>query len=288
MRFKEKLLNKTADFLYKYKTDTITSCNIKGLKKSAIITLHGDYIKEIDTKQFDGLIDVNELLMEEIDKNDMQKIMLCENGKVLCITDQKGAIYEETSHEFFDLVNETVYVLCSKESYNLVKEYLQQSTKWKQYLTIADDIPFKNAFEKTFNVGYKKKETSTIEEDKNKLNDEKKIDIKSFNNTIIIDGIISSVGKTFYRKDNTQAKYIDIVQEDSYKGQSKKYNVKVSLEDSMLEQYGHKIEHGDNVSITGKLVSYVGKDQTPQTIIKCSDILFLNRNIDNKQVRDER
>jgi len=288
MSLKDKILNRVADFMYKYKSDDmdkILSCSIKGKTKGAVITTGGEFIKDIPSKDNSGLIDIDKLLTEEIQKNDMQSIVFCDNGRIICLTDQLGASYIETSHEYFDLANESVYIMCdSKDSYNQVKEYIQQSSKWHNYYKDAETIPYQKSFEKLFNIrqqdkniSSKKEQQPVKEEQEQSIESEKEIDAKRHGNIIQLDGVISSKGKTFLKKDNRQAKYIDVTQEDIYNGKKQNYTVTVSMEDAVLEDYGNDIKVGDKVRITGKLINYLDKNKNQQSIINSFDFEILER-----------
>lgn len=280
MRIKDRIFNKMADFMYKYKSDDldkISNCSINAKIKGAVITTKGEFVNNIDSKEQDGIIDIDKLLEQEIKKNDMQEIVLCDNGRIVCITNQKGASYVETAHEFFDLSSESVYVMCkSKEDYKALKEYLNQSSKWHAYVKQEEQIPYKETFEELFNIKGK--------EDKAKETRELS-DIEKKGNIIQLDGYVVNMGKTFLKKDNRQAKYLKINQQDTYNGKTKDYTITVSMEDMVLEDYGNDINIGDKVRVTGKLINYVDKNSNQQSIVNSYDFEILQRA--NKKYNDK-
>lgn len=289
MSLKDKLLNKVADYLYKYKSDDLNdkkSFWINVIKKDAYITNDCEYIKENKDKLESGLIDIEEFLKNEKNDGALTDIVFCDNGKILCLP--KGMIYVETSHEFFDMAREYVYMIFRDEKeYMALKSYLANS-KWNDRLVYSDDIPQKQGFEKLFNIGmaHKSLADKTVKID-NEFDVEQNKMIGN-ENTIKLEGTIVSISKTITKKDNSKAKYIQISQENIYKGKKQDYTITVVMEDSFLKSYKTEVDQikvGNKIRVTGKLVNYIDKDNNQRPIVNSYDLEVLDRK--NKKDMEE-
>lgn len=281
MSIKEKVRNKVNEYLDKYKPyDVISSMDIEGIIKSAISNYDGTYIKELNDKNQKGIISINKLLDDELKESKNGTITFCEDGNVVCITKNKLSDYVETSHEYFEMVNEKMFLVCkNKEQFNRLKEYINQSSKWHNSLDEVREIPNKATFEKLFNV--KDKEIKFNEKIVEENKQEKEIEINK--NYVQIEGNISKIGKEFKKKDGTTARFIELRQHYKYNDKVKSNTISIMLEGEVLKEYSNKINLNDKILITGNLINYTGRTSQTQSVINSYDLEILNRN-KNKEV----
>lgn len=270
MKIKDKILNKVADLLSDYRTpkyDTILSMDVKGKVKGVLTTPDCTYIKELKEKEQSGLVSVTKLLDEEIGDSRYSDIYFCENDKVICIHNHSKNCYVETVHEFFDSAEEKIYLVCDKEdSYESLKWYIAQNGKYHDFLRKVDDIPNKKAFEKLFSKLDKAKEGN--------IDKEEKVEIRA--NHIEIKGKISNIGKEFKKRDGVLARFIDIVQESEYNGKKQKNVISVMLEGASV-YLGKDLKLDEDICVVGKLNSYADKKNQKKTVIKCDDLVLLDK-----------
>lgn len=155
MKLKYLILNKLADSLSNYRTpvyDKIQCLNIYGKVKGAVNTWDCTYIKELEGKEQAGMISVDKLLEEELGESKCCDIYFCEEHNLVCIHNHSKDGYIETVHECFDPSEERIYLLCEdKVSYESVKGYVEQSSKYHNFLQITDKLPYGDIFEELFN-----------------------------------------------------------------------------------------------------------------------------------------
>lgn len=277
MSLKDKIFNKVADFVNKYKTpdyDRITNATISGFVKGAIVTSDCTYIKPIEEKTQKGMISIDKLLENELGNNKYNTITFCEEGNVVCINNKSKNSYIETVHECFDLAQENVYVVCeSKNSFETFRDFVNQSSKYHLFLEDAETIPQKEAFDNLFNV--KKNENNDITkifEEK----EEQEIDLNK--NYVQLDGKVTKIGKEFTKKDGVKARFIDVEQNYEYKGKIKKNIISVMLEGDVFNEYGNQINVGDKIGLTGTFSTYTDRNKQTQSVINSFDLEILNRN----------
>lgn len=188
MKIKYKLLNKLADNLSNYRTpeyDNILCLNINGKVKSVISTWNNNYIKEVKEKEQSGFISVNELLDKEIGESDFCDIYFCENVNTICIYNHSNDGYIETVHEFFDPSKERTYLVCKdRDSYESVKGFVSQSSKYHKFLKIVNEIIDREIFEKIFDNS-KKMENSVSIENEYKKDEKVKLNSKKLDNSAL-------------------------------------------------------------------------------------------------------
>ena len=272
MKLKDKILNRLADSLKKYSSkdfDYITSCEISGKVKGIFFTTDCTTVKELKDKTYDGLINVNDILEEEFKNSEYnhKEIVFCDNDKVVCIYNSKNNSYYEDVHECFTKAEKRLYIKCTDKSYNAFKEYINQSSKYHNYILYKKEIPYKKAFSKVF------KEEEQMKEQNNTTTSGRK-EIKMYDNYVQITGKLSNIGKEFIKKDGEKARFIDIKQEYEYNGKIKYNKISVMLSNELINDILN-MSKNDTISIKGKLHSYVDKDNNPKTVINCTDIDIL-------------
>lgn len=281
MSIKQKIKNKIDKYLDKYKPyDVISSIDIEGTIKSAISNYDGTYIQELKDKNQKGIISINKLLDEELKESRNGTISFCEDGNIVSITKNKLSDYVETSHEYFEMVNEKMFLICKdKEHFNRLKEYINQSSRWHNSLDEVREIPNKATFEKLFNI--KEQDNNFKEELNEEIAETKEIEINK--NYVQIEGNISKIGKEFTKRDGTTAKFIELNQHYKYNDKVKSNTISIMLEGEVLKEYSNKINLNDKILITGNLIKYTGRSSQTQSVINSYDLEILNRNA-NKEV----
>ena len=283
MKIKDRILNKVADFVSKYRSndyDRITNATIFGNVKGALTTNDGTYIELLKDKTKKGLISIKDLLESEIGDCKYNTISFCENNKVVCINNKSKNRFIETSHEYFDYATENIYVICeNKDSFDLFRDFVNQSSKYHNYLEDVEEIPYTKAFEDIFNINKKSEISESIEKEIIKKEEE---EIEINKNYIQIDGKISKVGNTFHKKDGVEARFIEIEQNYEYNGKVKQNTIPIMLEGEVFKEYGNKLQKGDKISLTGTLSTYLDKNKKTQSVINSYDIEILNRS-NNKE-----
>lgn len=282
MKFKDKLLNKVVDMLSSYiipKYDTILSFDVKGKIKGVLTTYDCTYTKELKDKEQEGFISIEKLLEDEIGDSRYSDIFFCEKDKVICIHDHSKNCYVEPVHECFDSAEEKIYLVCDTDvSYESVKGYVSQSSKYHQFLRITDEIPNKIAYNKLFN-----KVIELDKEVKNINNEENNNQVEKVNR-IEIEGKISHIGKEFKKRDGEIAQFIDLEQEYEYNGKSQKNVISVMLEGDTLSNNRELLQLDSNVNIVGKLNVFIDKNKQNRSIINCDNLEILeqkaNKNIE--------
>lgn len=275
MKIKDKLLNKVADMLSNYRTpkyDTILSLGVRGQVKGVLTTYDCTYTKELKDKEKDGFISVDKLLNEEIGDSRYSDIYFCENDKVICIHNHSKNCYVEPVHECFDSAEEKIYLICdTTDSYESVKGYIAQSSKYHQFLRITDEIPNKIAYDKIFNkiIKIDKEDKKEIVEEQ--IRQEDKI------NRIEIEGKISHIGKEFKKKDGEYAQFIDLLQEYEYNGKTQKNIISVMLEGETLSNNRDLLQLNSDVNIVGKLNVFTDKNKQNRSVINCDNLEILSK-----------
>lgn len=167
----------------------------------------------------------------------------------------------------FTKAEKRLYIKCTDKSYNAFKEYINQSSKYHNYILYKKEIPYKKAFSKVF-----KEEEQMKEQNNNAISGKK--EIKMYDNYVQITGKLSNIGKEFIKKDGEKARFIDIKQEYEYNGKIKYNKISVMLSNELINDILN-MSKNDTISIKGKLHSYVDKDNNPKTVINCTDIDIL-------------
>lgn len=278
MGLKDKLLNKIADFVDKYKTpeyDIIDNCMIKG---SVRAIRSGDRFSQIlPNKAQNGLIDMKKLLDDEFGNSRSQynTISFCDKGNVIAICNIEKSGYEEIRNESFDYCNEDVYVVCkNKEEYESVKKYVLQNKDYHLFYEDVLDIPRKNAFNQAFKVG----EYSDIKEEqhaKEELQESQEININK--NYVKLDGEIKKIGKPFRTRDGYDARFIEVTQHYERNGKLKTNDFSVMLEGNVFNEYQDKINLKDKVLLSGAVSTYLDKNNNQQFAINCYELEVLDR-----------
>lgn len=275
MKFKDKLLNKVVDMLSSYitpKYDTILSFDVKGKIKGVLTTYDCTYTKELKDKEQEGFISIEKLLEDEIGDSSYNDIYFCENDKVICIYNHSKNHYVETFWECFEPVTEKIYLVCdTTDSYESVKGYIAQNSKYHQFLRITDEIPNKIAYEKIFNkiIKIDKEDKKEIVEEQ--MKQEEKI------NRIEIEGKISHIGKEFKKKDGEFALFIDLLQEYEYNGKTQKNVISVMLEGENLSNNRDLLQLNSDVNIVGKLNVFTDKNKQNRSVINCDNLEILSK-----------
>lgn len=286
MKIKDRILNKVADFVNKYKSndyDKITDSTIFGNIRGALTTYDSTYIKPLDDRTKKGLISIKDLLERELGDSKFNTISFCENDKVVCINNKSTNRYVETVHECFDNATENIYVICdNKESFNLFRDFVNQSSKYHVFLEDVEEIPMKKTFENLFNINKKSEISESIEKEIMKK-EEKEIEINK--NYIHIDGTISKIGNVFQKKDGVDARFIEIEQNYEYNGKLKQNTIPIMLEGEVFKAYGNKLNKGDKIFLQGTLSTYLDKNKKSQSVINSYDIEILNRKNSNEAER---
>lgn len=275
MKLKYKLLNKVADMLSSYRTpkyDTILALDVRGKIKGVLTTYDCTYTKELKDKEQEGFISIDKLLEDEIGDSRYSDIYFCENDKVICIHNHSKNCYVEPVHECFESAEEKIYLICDTDaSYESVKGYISQNSKYHQFLRITDEIPNKIAYDKLFN-----KVVKLDKEDKN-INNEGNNNQKEKVNRIEIEGKISHIGKEFKKRDGEIAQFIDLEQKYEYNGKSQKNIISVMLEGDTLSNNRELLQLNSDVSIVGKLNVFTDKNKQNRSIINCDNLEILSK-----------
>ena len=155
LNYKDKILHYFADKLKDYRTpdyDFVTACEVTGEAKKVFFTRDCSTIKELKDNSYKGLINVNDIIEEEFKDSDhkYKKIIFCDNDKVVCIYNSKNDSYYEDVHECFESAEKRLYIKCTDTSYQVFKEYINQSSKYHKYAMNMDEILYKEAYEKIF------------------------------------------------------------------------------------------------------------------------------------------
>lgn len=271
MSLKDKILNRLADNLKKYRTpeyDYILSCDISGEVKGAFMTTDCSTIKEIENISNIGLIDVKKLLDDEFDNSEnyhIKEIIFCDKENSVCLYNSKNDSYYEDVHEFFERAENRIYVRCnSTHSYETFKNYVNQSSKYHDYIKYEYEVPRKKAFDKIFEEKENNFET--------KLN--KNNNLKNKDNYIQITGKISNIGKCFTKSDGDKAQFIEIKQEYKYNNKTKYNKISVLIPNNLLDSVS-KMNEDKTISIKGKLNTYYDKNNNSKSVINCTDIEIL-------------
>ncbi len=279
MKLKDKILQYFANELKAYKTpdyDFVTSCEISGEVKKIFLTTDCSTVKELKDKSYKGLINVNDILEEEFkDSNHYYKrIIFCDNDKVVCVYNSKSDSYYEDVHECFENAQKRLYIKCTDTSYKIFKEYINQSSKYHDYIEYEKEIPYRKAFDKVFS-----EKEQTLEQN----NPVKTKEVKKHDNYVQITGKLSNIGKEFIKKDGEKARFIEIKQEYEYNDKIKYNKISVMLSNKLIDKTVN-ISKDDTISIKGKLNTYVDKDNNIKSVIKCTeiDILEIFKNKDEK------
>ncbi len=269
MKIREKILNQVADKLSNYRTPTydyIVSMDIKGKTKGVLTTYDCTYQKVLKDKEQTGLISVNRLLDDEFKDSNYNSIYFCDKDYTVCLQNYSKHTYIETVHECFDDACEVTYLVCDNEdSYNNLKFYINQSSKYHNFFKEIEEIPYKKSFEELF-----------FEKDKDN-NKEKDNLLKK--NCIEIGGKIVNIGKEFIKKDNSKARFIKVAQ--GYEFGYKNNALSVLLEKSVLDDYINNIKINDVVNIKGTISSYKDKDNNDRIIVNCNELEVLNKTVEN-------
>ncbi len=273
MKIKDKLLNKIADLLSDYRTpkyDTILSFDVRGRVKGVLTSYDCTYTKELKDKEQVGVISIDELLNNEIGDSIYSDIYFCEKDKVICIHNHSKNHYVESFHEFFEPVEEKIYLVCDDAiSYESIKGYISQNSKYHSFLKIIDEIPNKIAYDKLFNNIDKENKTINVEQAKQN----EKV------NRIEIEGKISNIGQKFIKEEGDYAQFIDIEQEYKYNGKNQKNIISVMLEGNILSLNKDLLKLNSDVNIVGRLNVYTDKNKQNKSVINCDNIEILNKKI---------
>lgn len=158
MKLKDKVLNIITDSFNKHKMpeyDRILSCSVKGEVKSAFMTTDCNTVKLLPSKCKKGAIDIGEVIDAEFDNSEFyhdKSIIFCDKDNVVCIYNSKNDSYYEDGYEYFVPAEERVYVRCNSDaSYEALKRFIHQSSKYHEFVEYEYEIPRKKAFEKIFN-----------------------------------------------------------------------------------------------------------------------------------------
>ena len=157
MNLKEKLANIMNGNFNKDKMteyDRILSCSVKGETKGAFMTTDCTNVKLLPSKCKTGLIDVGGILDAEFDNSESyhhKAIIFCDKDNVICIYNSKNDSYYEDGYEFFVPAEERLYIRCNSDaSYEALKNFVNQSSKYHNFVEYEHEIPRKKAFETIF------------------------------------------------------------------------------------------------------------------------------------------
>lgn len=271
MNLKNKLLNKFADKLKKYETpdyDYILSCHIKGEVKGVFTTIDCGTIKELENKNKSGLINAETILDEEFatDKYIVGEIVFCDKDGIACLYNSNNDKYYEDVHESFELAEERVYIKFDTiKDYETFKNFVCQNSKYHSLVSYAEEIPRKKAFDKIF-IENKK----NIEEDNSK-----KLSLSKNENYVQISGQLYKLGKPYTQKDGTKVQFGSIKQEYKYNNKVVYNKIPIMLSSNL----SNDIKLNDNILVKGKLNTYTDKNGDFKSIIQCTEIYNLEKNI---------
>ncbi len=157
MNLKDKILNSFSNSFNKRKVpeyDGILSCNVKGEVKGAFMTTDCTTVKLLPSKCKSGLIDIGEILDDEFDNSESyhhKAIIFCDKDNVMCIYNSKNDSYFEDGYEYFEPAEERLYIRCNSDaSYEALKNFVNQSSKYHEFVEYEYEIPRKKAFETIF------------------------------------------------------------------------------------------------------------------------------------------
>lgn len=283
MKFRDRILNKLADSLKEYATkappskeyDYVTNCEVNGDIKGAFLTVDCTTIKNLKDKSYKGLININDVLEKEFrnDDSSYKEIAFCDKDKVVCIYNSENNTYYEDVHESFERAEQRLYIRCTDIGYKMLKEYINQSSKYHKYIVSSDVIPQKKAFDKIF------KEENLVEKAKNKSKKN-----KIYDNYIQITGKVSNIGKEFTKRDGEKAKFIEIQQEYEYNDKIKYNKISVMISNKLINEICN-ISKESVISVKGKLNTYNDKNDNIKSVINCTEIstLDLTKEYDEKE-----
>lgn len=280
--------------------DKIKTCMISGDVKYLYSSYNDEYFFEEQDRAYRGMINLDNILFEEVRKNQLQDITLCDNGNIICLTNQKGSSYISLDSGEEILCRDTVFIKCNKENYRLAKEYLVQCRHWHNKVIISDKLPHEKLFKKIYHINEKKPKgpLKTIDEKLQETKLEKDSTIKNekkeqksenidYANRIEIYGKISNISDIKQQSDSKKCRYININQRKTYNGHSKDYIITVSIADDKLNEYGSVINVGDYIRTVGEMVIYEDKNRQLKTIVNCKEIEVLEHAM-TKEMRDGR
>ncbi len=134
--------------------DRILSCSVKGEVKGAFMTTDCNTVKLLTSKCKAGLIDVGEILDAEFDNSESyhhKAIIFCDKDNVMCVYNSKNDSYFEDGYEYFEPAEERLYIRCNSDaSYEALKNFINQSSKYHEFVEYEHEIPRKEAFETIF------------------------------------------------------------------------------------------------------------------------------------------
>lgn len=270
MGLKDKLLNKVADQLRNYQTpiyDSIFTMNVKGKVKSVLTTYDCTYQEELKNKEQTGIISIKKILDNEFKDSKYNSIYFCDKEQVICLYNHSKNTYVEPVYEYFDSAYEVTYLICdNKYDYDNLKFYVNQSSKYHDFIEEIEDIPYKKSFNDLFST---KKDTQKEQNDK--------VEDISKKNYFEIEGKISRIGKEFIKKDNLPAQFISVNQEYEYNNKSKTNTISIILEKDILDNYKNKLNLGDRVSIKGTINSYKDKNNNEQMMVNCNELEIISK-----------
>ena len=157
MDLKDKLSKLFSNSFNERKTpeyDRILSCSFKGEVKGAFITTDCTTVKLLPSKCKTGLIDIEEILDDEFDNSESyhhNAIIFCDKDNVVCVYNSKNDSYFEDGYEYFVPAKQRLYIRCNSDaSYEALKNFINQSSKYHDFVKYEYEIPRKKAFEKIF------------------------------------------------------------------------------------------------------------------------------------------
>ena len=134
--------------------DRILSCSFKGEVKGAFMTTDCTTVKLLPSKCKTGLIDIGEILDDEFDNSESyhhKAIIFCDKDNVVCVYNSKNDSYFEDGYEYFEPAEQRLYIRCNSDaSYEALKNFINQSSKYHNFAKYEYEIPRKKAFEKMF------------------------------------------------------------------------------------------------------------------------------------------
>ncbi len=134
--------------------DRILSCSFKGEVKGAFMTTDCTTVKLLPSKCKIGLIDIGEILDAEFDNSESyhhKAIIFCDKDNVVCVYNSKNDSYFEDGYEYFEPAEQRLYIRCNSDaSYEALKNFINQSSKYHNFAKYEYEIPRKKAFEKMF------------------------------------------------------------------------------------------------------------------------------------------
>lgn len=288
---RELIMNRIKDFFSKIqdkkdieKYDKITGVDILGKVKGVTTTEDCKYFKELKNKEQSGLISLDKLLDDELENSMFSDIYFCDKEKTICLHNHQKDSYVEPIHECFDSATEKIYLVCdSIRSYNISKEFIKQNSKYYSYIKTVYELPNKETFEKIF---LNKKDIDNLEVTERNENSQNNSNEKIIHkNQIEVDGIIKKIGNQFQKKDGNLAKFITIEQDYEYNDKIQKNNISVMLDGSVLAKNKETLKVGDNITVEGKLNSYIDKNNNNQSVINCYELKISNKTMGNNMER---